>query len=251
MFAFKLWGKFGAFRDPMTITQHISLIAPPKTAMGGILAAIIGLDYNELFNDEVYFDFKYSLVLPTEILKKSFTQNYIEDYTKKSKMKLKILNDLFHMAPDEDKTEIFEKLDKKMIKPKPVFRELLLNPEYFVFIKNYKYEDRIVHLMKEHSSFYSLYMGNTEFAANYEFLSLEVIRIESDIIHSFTTQNDRILFEEGKKYTKMYSATRTVNDREYRDYRNILFCNEYIKLEKEIELDNIKIKYGKFNCEFI
>ena len=88
MFALKLWSKFGVFRDPMTITQNITLPIPPKTTVGGILASIIGLDYDKYFKDENYFNFKYSVVLLKEIRKKSFAQNYVMDYTKKSEARL-------------------------------------------------------------------------------------------------------------------------------------------------------------------
>ena len=49
MFCFKLWSQFGVFRDPLTITQNMTFPIPPKTTVGGMLAAILGIDYNELF----------------------------------------------------------------------------------------------------------------------------------------------------------------------------------------------------------
>ena len=87
MFAFKLWSRFGAFRDPITITQNVTLSIPPKTTIGGMLAAILGMDYNDYFENPLYFDFQYSLVLKNPIRKQSFSQNYIEDYTAKSHLK--------------------------------------------------------------------------------------------------------------------------------------------------------------------
>jgi len=72
MIAFKLWSNFGVFRDPLTITQNITFSIPPKTTIGGMLAAILGIDYNDYFQDETYFDFQYSVVLLSTIRKKSF-----------------------------------------------------------------------------------------------------------------------------------------------------------------------------------
>ncbi len=81
MFGFRIWGKFAAFRDPLTITQNLSLPIPPKTTVGGIMAAILGIDYNDYFEDEDFFQFEYSLILTKPVRKKSFVQNYIGDYT--------------------------------------------------------------------------------------------------------------------------------------------------------------------------
>ncbi|MEA1899229.1 MAG: CRISPR-associated protein Cas5, partial [Thermodesulfobacteriota bacterium] len=91
MFGFKLWGRFGSFRDPITITQNMTFSIPPKTTVGGMLASILGIDYNEYFNDNEYFDFGYSLVLKNPVRKKSFSQNYIMDYTKTSAIRFNLM----------------------------------------------------------------------------------------------------------------------------------------------------------------
>ena len=82
MFGFTLRAGFGAFRDPLTITQNMTFSIPPKTTVGGMLAAVLGLDYKDWFGDDGFFDFGYSLVLPNPVRKKSFAQNYVMDYTK-------------------------------------------------------------------------------------------------------------------------------------------------------------------------
>lgn len=252
MFGFKLWSKFGVFRDPLTITQNITLIAPPKTTIGGMLAAIIGIDYNDYFNDHSYFNFKYSLIMPYEIRKKSFTQNYIEDYTKKSKIKINKSMTLRKITNEERYIdEIVKFYSQAMTKPKPIYRELLINPKYFIFIKNFKYQDKITKMMKKHYSSYFLYMGNTEFAANYKYIDVKSKTIESDMLDSFTCKNDLIKFEPNKKYTKMYAATRTIKDREYRDYKSLIFSNKKIKLKRKIKIEKIETENGIFNCEFI
>jgi len=79
MFAFKIWGNFASFRDPVTISQNLSLPLPPKTTVGGMMASILGIE--NYFEDSDYFDFGYSCVMLNDIRKKSFSQNYIEKYT--------------------------------------------------------------------------------------------------------------------------------------------------------------------------
>jgi len=272
MFAFRFWSSFGSFRDPITITQTLSMPIPPKTAVGGILAAIIGLNYNDYFNDTEYFDFKYSIVTKKEIAKKTFIQNYIEDYTKKSFSKINSMNKYISLQKEICRLEVnseienfkkkvddlqkkssaeSEKIVKKYPKAKPINRELLLRPEYLVFVENYKYEDKVIEYLKNHHSEYNLYMGNTEFSANYEFLEISIAKIQSRMIDSFTTHSDKICFELGKKYTPIYAATKVVNNREYRDFKKIILCNNTIKLNTDIDVYKITQGNKIYNCEFI
>ena len=294
MFAFKLWGHFGVFRDPITITQNITMPIPPKTTVGGIIAAILGIDYNEYFNDPDYFNFEYSIVLNRSIRKKSFSQNYIEDYTKKSEGKHSAFVSFYNSKLDrkllfEEQREISSKLELskkelkkveslnkklklneldlnkkldainksvliKMTKAKPICRELLLDPDYTVFINNYKHEDKITSIMGKHNSFFQLYMGNSEFHANYEFI--ECMSYEKQFltsIDSFTSNFDKIDFGADNKYTTMYSATSVIGNREYKDYRKIVLgdFNKPILFKDPVAGYNIKLSTGEYNCEFI
>lgn len=248
MFAFKLWSRFGAFRDPITITQNITLPIPPKTAVGGIIAAILGLDYNECFTDEDYFSFGYSLILNSHIRKKSFAQNYVEDYTKNStkiqNQIAKVIKNFTNDCKEEFKITRFQK-------PKPIFRELLIDPQYLIFINNFKYEAEITKLMKSHNSVFHLYMGNTEFAANYEYVPCSGEKYNFDVLDSFTAKPQNIVFESGIKYTKMYAATKTYGSRQYTDYKSIVVADDRISLKNKIEGYSIETNLGKYNCEFI
>src|SRR4030042_3449114 len=141
MIGFKLWGHFAAFRDPITITQNLTLPIPPKTTIGGLMAAVLGIDYNDYFNDNRYFDFQYSLISLNPIRKKSFAQNYIEDYTKKrSGQKLDSMYKFYLNNNDKKLFDLLNlKFSEKFTKPKPIYRELLINPSFLIFIKDYKY----------------------------------------------------------------------------------------------------------------
>ena len=70
MFAFKIWGKFACFRDPLSISHNITLPLPPKTTVGGMLAALLGV--GNYLGDDDFMDFGYSVVLGGTILKKTF-----------------------------------------------------------------------------------------------------------------------------------------------------------------------------------
>ena len=292
MFGFKLWAGFGAFRDPLTITQNMTFSIPPKTTIGGMLAAVLGMDYRDYFDDPEFFGFGYSLILLNPVRKRSFSQNYIEDYTKKSAVRLdsmiKVRDSEMNRSGYEDQkneiesiADIGEKeqkklsaLDKKIAstqealnkamdnwmkktserysKSKPIFRELLVNPAFLVFIHGFKFETDIVTCMKNHESAYPLYMGNSEFAANYRFE--ECVSWESKPmaeLSSFTGSPDKITFEQGKKYTGIYAATRTVGKREYRDFRHVVVCDKPIRLKDAISGYDITTESGRYGCDFI
>lgn len=279
------------FRDPLTITQNLTFPIPPKTTIGGMLASIMGIDYNAYFNDPEYFDFKYSLVLEKPIRKKSFAQNYIADYTKGSETKIntmgKYLNtrkkynalvqkkmrledstdrsqkeEKFLMTADKKIETEFKKFEKDSDKcskllsssfrsPKPIFRELLIEPEYFIFVKDFKYEEQIIPYLQNHFSEFSFYMGNSEFPANYRLLACEWELETSDILNTFTSKPSAIVFEEEKKYTNVYMATKTIGKREYREYKNFIICDKPIRLKDKIQTYAVKTDAGKYYCEFV
>jgi len=292
MIAFKLWSNFGVFRDPLTITQNITFGIPPKTTIGGMLAAILGIDYNDYFQDESYFDFQYSVVLLNPIRKKSFAQNYIEDYTKKSENKFNALADVYKTQPllnklidtkiqlkqktylSKREIKILDGIEKKIIKanenykkkmvnydknisekmpkPKPIQREILLNPSYLIFIKDYKYEDELYKAMISHQSAFTFYMGNSEFPANYEIENCDNIsELRIDQLDSFAINPENIEFEVGKKYTLLHTATKVGKNRSYLDYKPIVISDGQIKYSDSINGFNIKTSRGEFNCEFI
>jgi len=291
MFGFKLWGRFAAFRDPLTITQNLTFPIPPKTTIGGLLAAILGIDYNDYFTDEDFFQFQYSVVLLKPIRKKNFSQNYIADYTKKSANKFDIMKSYFDAKANlqelydtkynilnyktlsksdqkkllglDNKIEMLQKnlpeksekyhliMGTSFPKPKPIFRELLIEPEYLIFILNFKHKDTIIDLLKNHCSSYNLYLGNTEFSANYKNTPCDPEEKSLIKLNSFTAQPEKIKFEPGKKYTNVYAATKVINKREYRDYKRLIICDREISLKNEINGYVIKTEQRDYNCEFI
>ena len=267
MIAFRLWSNFGVFRDFITITQNMTFPFPPKTTIGGMLAAIMGIDYSDYFNDSEYFDFEYSVVLEKTIRKKSFCQNYIEDYTKHSELRysaieylLKKETELNQLCKDSKESKNIDKRIKKyfndisgrMQKPKPIYREILLNPSYLVFINKYKYEMELISRMKKHYSSFSLYMGNSEFPANYKFLDcINVKKCLINNVNSFTKNLNILKFEAGKKYTTVYFATKVTGKREYRDYKKVVICDKEILFKNSIKGFSIELSQGIFNCEFI
>jgi CRISPR-associated protein Cas5h len=117
MFAFKIWGSFASFRDPITISQNLSLPLPPKTTVGGMMASILGIE--NYFNDDEYFNFGYSCVTLSEIRKKSFSQNYIDKYTSRVGTKITAYESAIKKYRD------VEKAKEKLLKLKREKEELM------------------------------------------------------------------------------------------------------------------------------
>ncbi len=117
MFAFKIWGNFASFRDPITISQNLSLLLPPKTTVGGMMASILGIE--DYFNDSEYFDFGYSCIVLNGARKKSFSQNYIEKYTNRVGTKITTYEGVMK------KYREVEKAKEKLLKLKKEKEDLL------------------------------------------------------------------------------------------------------------------------------
>jgi CRISPR-associated protein Cas5h len=276
----------------MTITQNLTLSTPPKTTIGGMLAAILGIDYNDYFTDEDYFSFGYSVCIGKPLRKKSFAQNYVEDYTKKSESRFAALCATFQADTDlngkrsalatlrecgelsakeevklvklqgqqekgssnfgEQCEKLTGEMSKRMTKPKPIYRELLIDPEFLIFVHDFKHEDILKQALIRHESSYALYMGNSEFPANFEVIvvdNFESAALKS--LHSFCSSTTSMEFEAGKRYTNQYSATRTAEGRRYQDYRNVILCDQEIKLKQAVQGFRVKTHNGAYNCEFI
>ncbi len=307
MLAFKIWGNFASFRDPITISQNLSLPLPPKTTVGGMMASILGI--NNYFEDENYFDFSYSCIMLNEIRKKSFSQNYIEKYTSRVGTKITAYETTIKkyrevekakeklLTLQQEKEELLKlvlpkkaeitKLTKKplqiykqlkalskkcklleqevvkwenkknetFIKPKPINRELILNPSYLIVIDNFKYEDKLIELLKKHYSIYPFYLGNSEFSGNFEYIESQILDNEIDFVDSFTNSAELIDFDFEQKYSNMTMPLRVIGDRQYKEYNKIIFSNKPIKLKEKVKglkldlfLNNKKMELG---CEFI
>ena len=260
MLGFKIWSRFGVFRDPLTITQNITFPLPPKTTIGGIMAAVLGIDYNDYFCDPEYFLFEYSAIPLNPVRKKSFAQNYVKKYTERGYSKINAIrkiNNLEKLGKNESlalknfKFQIEGSQDYKTATA-PIFRELLCDPAYLIFIRNYKHEEKLKRALEDHTTGFALYMGNSEFPANIAFIPITSSEIlKGSVVDSFTTHPDLIEFEVNKRYTNLHFATLASDDREYSQYRKIIFSESGVLLKEPVEALKITTENKTYVCEFI
>ena len=246
MFAFEIWGGFASFRDPFTISQNISLAIPPKTTVAGMMASILGVE--EYFEDDAFSTFEYSVVVLNPIAKKSFSQNYINDYTDKTQKQINNMKKLdFH--------KVGEGLRDKKDPQKPINRELLLNPKYLIIIKNFKYEEKLTIYLKEKMSKFPFYLGNSEFAGNFSFkevISSSVENMKSIKVDSFILESDinQVDFEEGIRYSTISFATVLNKERSPINASSVVLGSKAISV-KDMEVDKIVCQDDVYHCRFI
>ena len=246
MFAFKIWGKFACFKDPLSISQNITLPLPPKTAVGGMLAALLGVD--DYLSDDDFMDFRYSVVLDGAISKKTFSQNYINDYTKKTKTHLNSLKNL-------DMQKISNGLRDKSAPQKPINRELLIDPKYTIFIDEFKFENEAIDSLKNRISKFPFYLGNSEFAGNFEFVEImnfanknfDEIGIDS-FVPQDKTQN--ICFDKNVLYSPICFAGSLDSDRSPKTHINLIFSSDQIRA-KNIEVYEVICAQKTYRCIFV
>jgi len=246
MFAFEIWGKFASFKDPFTISQNISFPIPPKTAIAGLMASILGVE--EYLKDNNFKSFKYSIIPLKPIRKRSFSQNYINDYTKKSQTHLNNLK-------KRDFQKISQGFRDKKDPQKPINRELLLDIKYLVAIRDFKYQNEIVENLKNRISRFPIYLGNSEFGANFKYIEILEWKDIEDIsitIDSFILKEDskKIEFQNGVRYSQISFALNINENRTPLEFGNIIFANRPIKI-KNGSATKININGKTIYCRFI
>lgn len=246
MFAFEIWGKFASFRDPLTISQNITLPIPPKTTVAGMMASVLGIE--EYFDDEVFSTFEYSIVALKPIRKKSFSQNYINDYTSKVQTQLNSLK-------KEDYQKIGSGLRDGKNPQKPINRELLLNPNYLVLVNNFKYEEQITTYLKERVSKFPFYLGNSEFAGNFKYREIQETSehsVEEAKVDSFILESDldSVIFTDEVRYSKLSFATVLDSHRTPASFSSVIIGSEAISI-KNLTIHSIALDNRVYHCRFL
>jgi CRISPR-associated protein Cas5h len=114
LLSFNVRADFAIFRDQSITTSHTTYIIPPKTTVVGLVAAILGIDRENIFNSDT--------------IDSIYTKEYI-DLFKSVKIGIRVLN------KDISKINVFtNNISLKNAGGKPFKKELLVNPNYEIFI---------------------------------------------------------------------------------------------------------------------
>lgn len=203
---FELWGEYGHFRKYYTTTSPLTYAIPPRTALCGLIGAIVGLskkDYLLHFSRDDA-DFAISLVRPVK--KTHFAENLID--TKKAGPSMNRI---------QQRTQIRF--------------ELLKDPHYRVYFSHSDpvFYNRVKEMIIAHKSVYTPCLGLTEHIANFKFLG------ETRIIHRTSPTEvvlksvvpddliENLQFEDGYEYMTESAPNEMTPDRVVIRYRPILF----------------------------
>jgi len=165
---FDIWSDFAHFRRGYTTTSSLTYPFPPKTAIIGLIAGILGIpnkkreekNYYKIFAPE---NLKIGIRLLNPVKTIMIKENLIN--TKESENPLYFKLGL--ISPEKGRTQI------------PI--EFLKEPKYriYAWFKNEKYEGIFEKFLKAHKSVYTPYLGITECVANFEFIGkYEIKKLE-------------------------------------------------------------------------
>jgi len=144
LLAFDFWGQYGHFKKIYTTTSPLTYSIPPRTAVTGLIGAIIGLDKTEYIRHFTKQDAEIAIRLLNPVKKVTLSENLID--TKKAGLMMNVI---------KQRTQIRIELLKD-----PRFRIYLRHSDQTLMEKLTKY-------LEEHRSVYTPCLGLSEHIANF------------------------------------------------------------------------------------
>ncbi|RKD25344.1 CRISPR-associated protein, Cas5h family [Caminicella sporogenes DSM 14501] len=220
---FDVWGDYGHFRKYFTTSSPLTFSFPPKTAIYGLVSAILGIDKNEYLK---YF------------------QN------KNCKIAIKIINSIKKTRIPINYIDTKQAIDMSKIKNRTqVNLEVIKDCKYRIYFyhKDNELYRNLKELLIDKKCIYSICLGLSELIANYKFIGefhAEKFEnkkfVEIDTLIPFN-ENISIKIQNGREYLKDTVYSEMNEKREITEYISVLYertgktimCNipVYYKLE--------------------
>ena len=204
---FDIWGDYAHFKKPYTTTSPLTYSIPSRTALTGIIGAIMGIRKDKNNEDLNYSKCNLSIRIMNPIKKTIINQNLINTKTaeKMSRMKSK-----------GGRTQIRI--------------ENLKDVKYRIYVEIFseKEHNDLLSRLKNHSPVFTPSLGISENLANFSFIEeVEYKKEMGDIkLHSVLNiekiQPQNVIFEEGKEYFVDTYSVEMQEDREVLKYGEIL-----------------------------
>ena len=224
---FDIWSEYGHFKKPYTTTSPLTFSIPSRTALTGIVGAIIGIEKGMNNTELNYSKCNMSVRVLSPIKKVVINQNLIKTKTAKLMSRMKSVG---------GRTQI--RIEK------------LKNPRYRIYIEifNKKFHNKLKTSLMEHLAKYTPCMGLTEDIINFNFVGeygykekRGEIFIDS-VVSLEGLNNDKLEFEGAKEYFVDNYPLEMAEDREVLKYGEIIVERKgnSIKInDKEyIDIDN-------------
>ena len=203
---FDIWGDYAHFRKYYTTTSPLTFSIPPRTAVCGLIGAILGLDKDDYLEKLSKKDAFIAVRALNKIRKIRFSENLID--TKKAGR---------HMNEITTRTQIRF--------------EFLRDPRFRIYFSHQKKDlmDEFKELISQHKSIYTPCLGLSEHLADFayigEFEGEEQVAKESIYLESVVPESTilKLEFEQGKEYITEMMPVEMAADRTVKEYSSILF----------------------------
>lgn len=210
---FDLWGDYGHFKVPYTITSPLTLPIPSKTALYGIIGAILGYDKNNYLNHFQDKTWMFAVGLNNPIAKTHIAENLIN--TKAVK--------------------VFARMEKGKSCRTQIRIEFLKNPSFRLYVSSKDDAEftRLEEMLSLHKTAYSVSLGISECLANFNFIGSfdgmpqcgndNFIDLNTVLPLSKIQSSDQINFLiSDRKYIKIHAPLEMKPDRELISSENFL-----------------------------
>ncbi|MEM4546681.1 MAG: type I-B CRISPR-associated protein Cas5b [Nitrososphaerota archaeon] len=195
--AFDLWSDFAFFRRGYTTTSPLTYPFPPRTVLSGLIASILGLDWDEYYSTIETIFSKHSSLFAVQLLNpvKTFriTQNMIDTKTG---------------------YYLWDNVKKQQPPRTQIPFEYLRDPKYRIFTwfdeksrlpDGKLVYDRLLEMLSSHKSVYTPYLGISECIAEFRFIGEfqaeeKTVQNRIAVLSILPTGAYEIEWEQGKKY---------------------------------------------------
>lgn len=148
---FDIWSSYGYFRRPYTTTTALTFNFIPRSAIEGVVGAILGIGSDEL--SATLAGSKIGLGILNEIQKFPFST--------------------MHTHTDFwDDMQAYIYLEQRRTKKNyhaRVNMELLANPKYRIYFSDKELANNLADMVRNHQAIYTPYLGTSSMIANFEF----------------------------------------------------------------------------------
>lgn len=149
---FDIWSSYAYFRKPYTTTTALTFNFIPRTAIEGVIGAILGISSKDLSSR--LGNSRIGLGILNEIHKIPFSTMHIH-------------SDFW----DEMRVYIYStpRITKKNYHAR-VNMELLVNPKYRIYFSDMEFSKNLDHAIRNHQTVYTPYLGTSTMIANFEYI---------------------------------------------------------------------------------
>lgn len=255
---FTIYGDLGFFKKFYTTSSPLTFDFPPKTCLTGIIGALIGLSYSQRY--ELY-DCKMALSITNPLKKRMFGINWLNTRWRGKGIPEKSQTWLETMGISP-RGEIYAFTGLEWENQSPHTQaglEILQFPKYKIYYPTSNlYADVLEDMLKSHKSFFHLYLGSSEFIADFNYLGkfkqIPILNpkdfvlinsiIYTDILNTSLSKNG-IQIISNQKIIKDNVPSLMIPERKAINYQNVLYTldstpikahvKEYYKIENSTE----------------